>query len=52
MYADFRLRNPDTYAEWYREHEQPHMTDLQFLAADEYVISLGDFRARFGPPQK
>lgn len=39
-----------TYAEWYREHEQPKMTDEEFLAAEEYEIVLEDFRARFGPP--
>ncbi|SNS12664.1 Calcineurin-like phosphoesterase [Sphingomonas laterariae] len=37
---------PD-YAKWYRPHEQPKMTDDQFMAADDFVIDLGDFRQRF-----
>ncbi len=41
----------DTYAEWYKEAEQPEMTDEQFLAADEFTIELTDFRSRFGLPQ-
>jgi len=40
----------ETYADWYREHEQPEMTDLEFLAADDFEIELSDFRTRFGPP--
>ena len=40
-----------TYADWYREHEQPEMTDEEFLAAEEYEIVLRDFRARFGEPK-
>ena len=39
-----------TYAEWYREHEQPQATDEAFLAAEEYEIVLEDFRQRFGVP--
>lgn len=39
-----------TYAEWYRAHEQPKMTDEEFLAAEGYEIVLDDFRARFGAP--
>ena len=39
-----------TYAAWYRAHEQPKMTDAEFLAADAYEIPLPDFRARFGAP--
>jgi hypothetical protein len=39
-----------TYAAWYREHEQPTMSDAEFLAAEEYEIVLDDFRARFGSP--
>jgi hypothetical protein len=37
-----------TYAQWYRPHEQPNMTDQEFLAQDEFTISLDDFRSRFG----
>ena len=40
----------DTYAEWYREHEQPDMTDAEFHAAEAFVLELDDFRARFGAP--
>jgi hypothetical protein len=40
----------DTYAAWYREREQPAMTDAEFLAADEFQIPLVDFPNRFGPP--
>ena len=39
-----------TYAAWYRDHEQPDMTDAEFHAADEFVIELEDFRVRFGAP--
>jgi NAD-dependent DNA ligase len=37
---------PD-YAAWYRANEQPEMTDAEFLAADDFVIELQDFRTRF-----
>lgn len=40
----------DTYAQWYRPYEQPAYTDTQFLAADEFVLKLDDFRQRFGAP--
>lgn len=39
-----------TYAEWYKENEQPDLSDEQFLAVDQYSINLADFRARFGEP--
>ncbi|MFK7895459.1 MAG: serine/threonine protein phosphatase [Myxococcota bacterium] len=39
-----------TYAEWYKAHEQPKMSDAEFLATEEFTISLDDFRERFGPP--
>jgi hypothetical protein len=48
-YKKFSSELP-TYAGWYREHEQKDMTDEEFLAADEYVLELTDFRARFGLP--
>jgi 3',5'-cyclic AMP phosphodiesterase CpdA len=35
------------YAAWYRPHEQPKMSDAEFLAAEEFSLSLGDFRKRF-----
>jgi hypothetical protein len=39
------------YAQWYKEGEQPDMTDQQFYQADSYRLALDDFRARFGEPQ-
>jgi hypothetical protein len=39
------------YSGWYREHEQPGMSDEEFLAAEAYEIVLKDFRDRFGAPQ-
>ena len=35
------------YAAWYRPHEQPSMTDAEFLAAEEFTLELTDFRQRF-----
>jgi hypothetical protein len=40
----------ETYAAWYREHEQPGMSDADFHAADAFEIELTDFRSRFGEP--
>jgi hypothetical protein len=40
----------ENYAQWYRNREQPDMTDAEFLAADEFSIALTDFRERFGLP--
>jgi hypothetical protein len=37
------------YAQWYREREQPAMSDEEFLRADEFTLELTDFRQRFGP---
>lgn len=42
----------ETYADWYRDHEQPRMTDAQFLEADNFTVVLGDFRERFAAPVK
>jgi hypothetical protein len=39
-----------SYAERYREHEQPAMSDAEFLAAEEFELDLTDFRERFGAP--
>lgn len=36
------------YAKWYRDHEQPGMSDADFYAADDFVIKLADFHKRFG----
>lgn len=41
----------DSYVDWYKGHEQPTMTAAEFLAADEFVLELDDFRQRFGPAQ-
>ncbi|MEZ4279831.1 MAG: serine/threonine protein phosphatase [Myxococcota bacterium] len=41
----------EKYADWYRPHEQPNMSDEEFLAAEEFTIPLVDFRERFGPPK-
>ncbi len=40
-----------SYAAWYRPYEQRHMTDAEFLAGDDFVLELRDFRARFGAPR-
>ena len=37
-----------TYTQWYRQHEQPDMSDEEFLRADQFTLELVDFRARFG----
>jgi hypothetical protein len=39
------------YAAWYRKSEQPQMTDAEFMAADDFVLPLPDFRKRFGAPK-
>jgi len=49
-YGSYSGDLPD-YAAWYREHEQPGMSDEEFLAADDYVLELADFRSRFGAPR-
>jgi hypothetical protein len=35
------------YAAWYRPDEQPKMTDADFLAQDDFTLTLDDFRKRF-----
>ena len=40
----------ESYAAWYKPHEEPEMTDAEFLKEDDFVIELGDFRSRFDPP--
>ena len=40
----------ESYAAWYREHEQPDLSDAAFLAAEDFEIPLVDFRDRFGSP--
>ena len=36
-----------TYAEWYRDYEQPGMGDSEFVAADEFILEMPEFRKRF-----
>jgi len=50
-YRRFSGEQPN-YASWYRDYEQPKMSDAEFLAADEFTLELTDFRARFGPGAK
>lgn len=35
------------YADWYREKEKPGETVEEFLAGDDFVLTLGGFRERF-----
>ncbi len=46
----YRKTSFDTseYAGWYREQEQPGMTDAEFHSADDFQIELTDFVERFG----
>jgi hypothetical protein len=39
-----------TYAAWYKAHEQPDLSDVEFHATDAFVLELDDFRQRFGAP--
>ncbi|MAI90953.1 MAG: serine/threonine protein phosphatase [Ponticaulis sp.] len=39
----------DTYASWYRDNEQPGMSDEAFIAEEMFEIDLSDFRERFAP---
>lgn len=45
----YKKRSRDTaeYAAWYRELEQPALTDSQFAQQDDFAFDLTDFRARF-----
>jgi hypothetical protein len=38
----------EEYADWYKAREQPNLSDLEFYAADDFVIRLEDFNERFG----
>ena len=40
-----------SYAAWYKQHENPGITDSEFHATDEFELELTDFRQRFGSPQ-
>jgi hypothetical protein len=46
-YKTYSNDHPD-YAAWYRRHEQPTLSDDEFLAADDFTILLDDFQARYG----
>lgn len=35
------------YAAWYKKHEQPGMSDTEFVEADNFSVELLDFRERF-----
>ena len=35
------------YAEWYKPGERPGYSDEEFLAVDDFLLELRDFRARF-----
>jgi len=37
----------DNYASWYKSHEHPNLSDVDFLATDDYVLQLTDFNSRF-----
>ncbi len=38
-----------SYADWYRDYEQPGMSDEDFYAADAFTLELSGFRKRFKP---
>lgn len=46
-YKKYSIEMPE-YAQWYKEREQPEMTDEEFNAADHFTIELIDFKQRFG----
>lgn len=46
-FYDADSREADNYAAWYREEEQPQMTDAQFHDADDFGFELTGFAARF-----
>ncbi|MFN3912361.1 serine/threonine protein phosphatase [Hyphomonas sp.] len=48
-YDQLSRETPD-YAAWYKAHEQPGLSDEAFHDADDYVLTLEDFRTRFGAP--
>ena len=49
-YEKFSIDMPE-YVSWYRDLEQPNMTDQEFIDADHFTIELNDFKKRFGEPQ-
>ena len=43
-------RDHEAYVAHYRDHEQPGMSDADFIAEDEFTLDLDDFTQRFGAP--
>ena len=37
------------YASWYKAAEKPKLSDADFLAQENFILELPDFRKRFGP---
>lgn len=50
--SHYRVQSTDleSYARWYRHLEQPAMSDADFVEADDYSITLKQFRQRYGAP--
>jgi hypothetical protein len=44
-------RQIEGYADWYKAHEEPGMSDGEYLEEDDLVHELVGFRSRFGPPR-
>jgi hypothetical protein len=40
------------YAKWYRDHEDPGMSDRDFAKEDDFTLTLTDFVKRFGPAKQ
>jgi len=48
-YKKLSVEQPN-YALWYKNQEQPHMSNSEFMKVDHFSISLIDFKKRFGDP--
>jgi len=46
-YRGYSRDIPD-YADWYRDREQPQLSDTEFHDVDDFVIRLEGFESRFG----
>ena len=44
---DVQSTDHKEYAEWYKDHEQPHMTEAQFRSGDDFKLKLNGFSKRF-----
>ena len=42
----------DDYSDWYKKNEQPEMSDVAFIEADNFTLQLNDFKRRYGVPKK